>query len=181
LEITAYKSPQTFSLEIAWDILPITLQLQSIIPTYRPDTPCLLCKTGPDSIRHIFFHCHYARVIWHLSPWPLDSTTLDSPNLCNWIRIILSLGANLHIPRFVHHQFQVFVVVTCDLLWFHRNKAFHDGLSFDARILAKLIIKNYHQHCNDPPPMTQYCPLLAPHIRLPRRSLILGLLSQRLA
>jgi hypothetical protein len=37
------------------------------------------------------------------------------------------------------------------------------------------------QNCNDPPPMTQYCPLLAPHIRLPRRSPILGLLSQRLA
>jgi hypothetical protein len=36
-------------------------------------------------------------------------------------------------------------------------------------------------NCNDPPPMTQYCPLLAPHIRLPRRSPILGLLSQRLA
>jgi hypothetical protein len=36
-------------------------------------------------------------------------------------------------------------------------------------------------YCNDPPPMTQYCPLLAPHIRLPRRSPILGLLSQRLA
>jgi len=35
--------------------------------------------------------------------------------------------------------------------------------------------------CNDPPTMTQYCPLLAPHIRLPRRSPILGLLSQRLA
>jgi cellulose synthase/poly-beta-1,6-N-acetylglucosamine synthase-like glycosyltransferase len=35
--------------------------------------------------------------------------------------------------------------------------------------------------CNDPPPMTQSCPLLAPHIRLPRRSPILGLLSQRLA
>jgi hypothetical protein len=38
-----------------------------------------------------------------------------------------------------------------------------------------------HDKCNDPPPMTQYCPLLAPHIRLPRRSPILGLLSQRLA
>jgi len=35
--------------------------------------------------------------------------------------------------------------------------------------------------CNNPPPMTQYCPLLAPHIRLPRRSPILELLSQRLA
>jgi len=37
------------------------------------------------------------------------------------------------------------------------------------------------RECNDPPSMTQYCPLLAPHIRLPRRSPILGLLSQQLA
>jgi hypothetical protein len=104
-------------------------------------------KVGPDSTRYLFFHCHYARVIWRLSPWPFDSTTLYSPNLCDWIRIILSPKATLNIPRSEHHRFQVFAAVTCDLLWFHCNKAFHDGLSFDARILAKLILNNYHQHC----------------------------------
>jgi hypothetical protein len=46
-----------------------------------------------------------------------------------------------------------------------------------ARIRMTLI----HRSCNDPPPMTQYCPLLASHTRLRRRSPILGLLSQRLA
>jgi hypothetical protein len=137
-----------FLWKIAWGILLTTSRLQSIIPAYKPDTPCPLCKTGPDPIRHLFFHSHFIRVIWRLSPWPLDSTTLDSPNLCDWIRVILSPGANLHIPRSELHRFQVFSTVTCDLLWFHRNKAFHDGLTFDASILVKLIIKNYHQHCD---------------------------------
>jgi hypothetical protein len=66
LQLTDYL--QLFLWKIAWNILPTTMRLQSIIPSYRPATPCPLCKVGPDSTRHIFFHCHYARVIWRLSP-----------------------------------------------------------------------------------------------------------------
>jgi hypothetical protein len=73
---------------------------------------------------------------------------LDSLNLCEWIRVILYPKALLHIPCSELHHFQVFAVVTCDFLWFHRNKAFYDGLSFDARIISKLIINTYHQHCD---------------------------------
>jgi hypothetical protein len=39
---------------------------------------------------------------------------------------------------------------------------------FFIRNIIKSAIQ-VHRKCNDPPPMTQYCPLLAPHIRLPRR------------
>jgi len=137
-----------FLWKIAWDILPTSSRIQSIIPAYKPDTPCPLCKFGLDSIRHLFFHCHFARVIWRLSPWPLDSSTLDSPNLCDWVRIILSPGSTLHIPYSEFHRFQVFATVTCDLLWLHRNKAYHNGLSFDARVLAKMVMNSYHQHCD---------------------------------
>jgi hypothetical protein len=137
-----------FLWKIAWDILPTTTRLQTIIPNYLPNTLCPLCKSGPDSVRHLFFHCHFARINWRLSPWPLDSTTLDYPNLQDWIKIILSPGANLHIPSSEHHRFQVFATVTCDMLWFHRNKAFHDGTSFDACTVAKLITKKYYQHCD---------------------------------
>jgi len=50
-------------------------------------------------------------------------------------------------------------------------------VSYDIWALLKVGIKE--SWCNDPPPMTQYCPLLAPQTRLPRRSPILGLLSQK--
>jgi hypothetical protein len=33
---------QLFIWKIAWNILPTTMRLQSIIPAYRLDTPCLL-------------------------------------------------------------------------------------------------------------------------------------------
>jgi hypothetical protein len=140
------------------------LRLQSIILTYHLVVSCPLCKTGPDSLRHLFFHCHFARVVWHLSPWPLDSTNLDSLNLCDWVLVILYHEALLYIPCSELHRFQVFATVTCDLLWFHHNKTFHDGLSFDAHILAKLIINTYHQHCDawsnklDPAPEKWICP-----------------------
>jgi hypothetical protein len=130
------------------EYFPTTQRLQSIIPAYHPDASCPLCKSGPDSIRHLFFHCHFARVVWRLSPWPLDSSTLDSLDLVDWVRVILYPDALLHIPFLERHRFQVFAAVACDLLWFHRNKAFHDGLTFEARTVTNLIYTSYHQHCN---------------------------------
>ncbi|XP_062177050.1 uncharacterized protein LOC133881987 [Alnus glutinosa] len=137
-----------FIWKIAWNIFPTIQRLQPIIPTHRPDAFCPLCKGGPDSLRHLFFHCHFARVVWRLSSWPLDSTTLDSPHLCDWVRVILYPEALLHIPSLELHRFQVFAAVACDLLWFHRNKAYHEGMSFDARNLARQIVTTYHQHCD---------------------------------
>jgi hypothetical protein len=137
-----------FIWKIAWNIFPTTQRLQSIIPTHRPDASCPLCKGGPDSLRHLFFHCHFAIVVWRLSPWPLDSTTLDSPNLCDWVQVILYPEALLHIPSLELHHFQVFAAVACDILWFHRNKAYHEGMSFEARNLARQIVTTYHQHCD---------------------------------
>lgn len=63
------------------------------------------------------------------------------------MRVILYPEAFLHIPSLELHCFQVFAAVACDLLWFHRNKAYHEGISFDARNLARQIITTYHQHC----------------------------------
>jgi hypothetical protein len=57
-----------FIWKIAWDILPTSLRLQSILPTFTLDISCPLRNSGPDSLRHLFFHCHFARVVWRLSP-----------------------------------------------------------------------------------------------------------------
>jgi hypothetical protein len=124
------------------------VRLQSIIPEYRPGFLCPLCKSGPDSLWHLFLHCHFARVVWRLSPWPLDSTTLDSPNLQDWIQIILAPGATLNILIAERHRFQVFATVACDLLRFHRNKALHDKNIFNARTVANLITSTFHHHCD---------------------------------
>lgn len=66
----------------------------------------------------------------------------------DWIKLILSPGSSLHIARMEHHRFQIFAAVTCDLLWFYRNKAFHDGITYDALQVSKNINKISLQHAD---------------------------------
>jgi hypothetical protein len=44
------------------------------------------------------------------------------------------------------HKFQIFAAVACDILWFYRNKAYHDGLSYDAISVSKHINKISLEH-----------------------------------
>jgi len=105
-----------------------------------------LCKVGEDSVQHLFFKCIFARVVCRHSFWPLGSTTLNFPNILDWIKVIISPGTTLKIPKGDHHCFQIFVAVTCDLLWSYRNKAYHDGLSFDALPMSRNTNKVAFEH-----------------------------------
>lgn len=117
-------------MENCWNILPTKAHLSSIIPSNSLQV-CPLCKAAEDSLQHLFFNCSFARIIWRNSFWPLDSTTLNFSNMVDWINIIITHGPLLGIPSEDHHKFQIIAAVSCDLLWFHRNKAYHDGTSFD--------------------------------------------------
>jgi hypothetical protein len=44
------------------------------------------------------------------------------------------------------HKFQNFASVACDILWFYRNKAFYDGISFDARSVSAHVNKISLEH-----------------------------------
>jgi hypothetical protein len=69
--------------------------------------------------------------------------------MVDWIKMIISPSSSLGIPRKDQHKFQIFAAVACDLLWFYRNKAFHDGLTFDAALLvSKRTIKVSSDHFN---------------------------------
>ncbi|GLT68009.1 hypothetical protein SLA2020_402740 [Shorea laevis] len=133
-----------FLWKIAWNILPTGDRLQFFQPV-SPLKLCPLCKAAEDSLHHLFFRCDIARVIWRNSPWPLDSTVLNFPSMMDWIKFIIS-PSSLGINRKDHHHFQIFAAVLCDLLWFYRNKAYHDGLLFDALLISRNINRITHEH-----------------------------------
>jgi hypothetical protein len=81
-----------------------------------------------DSLHHLFFECIFARVVWRHSFWPLDSIALKFTSMSEWISSIISPGSSI------------------DILWFYRNKAFHDGVSFDAISVSKYINKISLEH-----------------------------------
>jgi hypothetical protein len=61
-----------FLWKIAWNILPTKEHLGLLFPI--SNSLCPLCKVADDSLSHLFFECFFARVVWRLSFWPLDSS-----------------------------------------------------------------------------------------------------------
>jgi hypothetical protein len=68
--------------------------------------------------------------------------------MADWIQHIISPGISLNIPSIDHHKFQIFAVVTCDLLWFYRNKFYHEGITIDIRLILKHINTVTMEHYN---------------------------------
>jgi hypothetical protein len=66
--------------------------------------------------------------------------------LLEWIQLIVSPGNSLGIPLVDRHKFQIFASVACDIIWFYRNKAFHDGITFDAHSVFAHINKISLEH-----------------------------------
>jgi hypothetical protein len=130
-----------FIWKAAWNLFPTMEWLNAIFSSLDSVAVCPLCKGGEDSIQHLFFKCIFARVIWRHSFWPIDSLSFNFTNMLDWIKVIISPGATLKIPKEDHYRFQILAVVACDFLWSSRNKAYHENLSFDALNLSRKIIK----------------------------------------
>ena len=135
-----------FLWKIAWNVLPTKERLGQLFPV--SDSSCPLCKMASDSLHHLFFECFYARVVWRHSFWPMDSTALYFPSMVEWISSIISPVNTLGIPVIDEHKFQIFASVACDILWFYRNKALHDNVSFEARMVShhinKISLEHFH-------------------------------------
>jgi hypothetical protein len=99
-----------------------------------------------DSLSHLFFECFFARVVWRLSFWPLDSSAFHFSSMVDWITAIITIDRSLGIPLRDQQKFQIFASVACDILWFYRNKALHENLSFDARSMSIHINKISLEH-----------------------------------
>jgi ribonuclease HI len=66
--------------------------------------------------------------------------------MTDWIASIISPGRSLCIPFEEQHKFQIFAFIACDILWFYRNKALHDDVSFDAHSVSAHINKISLEH-----------------------------------
>jgi hypothetical protein len=137
-----------FLWKIAWDIIPTKSRLNHFLNFSPFDLLCPLCKSETDSLSHLFFRCVFSRVAWRSSFWPLNSLVWDNLSPSQWIEGILSPHSSFGIPLADSHLFQIFASVLCDLIWFNRNKALHDGLTPNVLVLANSIKKTALDHHN---------------------------------
>jgi hypothetical protein len=134
-----------FLWKIAWNILPTMERLGQLF-NVNLDFSCPLCKIADDSLHHLFFGCIFARIVWRHSFWPLDSTKFNFSSMVDWITVIISPVNSLGIPLADCHKFQIFASVACDILWYYRNQAFHNGTTFEARNVSMHINKIALEH-----------------------------------
>jgi len=66
--------------------------------------------------------------------------------MVDWIKLIVSPCHSLGIPTADCHKFQIFASVACDILWYYRNQAFHNGSIFEARNVSMHINKIALEH-----------------------------------
>jgi hypothetical protein len=134
-----------FLWKIAWNILPTKERLSQLF-NVNLDFSCLLYKIADDSLQHLFFGCIFVRIVWHHSFWPLDSTTFNFSSMVDWIKLIISPTNSLSIPLADCHRFQIFASVACDILWYYKNQAFHNGITFVAQNVSMHINKIALEH-----------------------------------
>ena len=134
-----------FLWKIAWDILPTKERLGRLFNvTLNISYP--FCKIANDSLQHLFFGRIFARVVWRHSFWPLDSTKFNFSSMVDWIKLIIPPTNTLGIPLKDCHRFQIFASVACDILWYYRNQAFHNGSIFEVRNVSLHINKIALEH-----------------------------------
>jgi hypothetical protein len=66
--------------------------------------------------------------------------------MVDWIKLIISPCNSLGIPLTDCHKFQIFASVACDILWYYRNQAFHNGITFEAQNVSMYINKIALEH-----------------------------------
>jgi hypothetical protein len=135
-----------FLWKIAWNLLPTKTRLKTIFQIPAKNSLCPLCSVEEESFSHLFFTCIFARVAWRSSFWPLDSSAWFSIPPSNWIKGLIHPHSFFGIPPADCHLFQIFAAVLCDLIWFARNKAVHEGSIPDISSLARLIRKTTLAH-----------------------------------
>jgi hypothetical protein len=60
--------------------------------------------------------------------WPLNTSCLLADPYPDWILAIIDPVTWLSIPKNEVRKFQLFVVLTLDLIWFCRNKLVHEAI-----------------------------------------------------
>jgi hypothetical protein len=118
------------------------------LPTFNSGEIVMSRENSKKKFTYAFFYIYiYIKARrYSLSPWPIDSMAFSFTSNLDRIKVILSPGSLLHLPKEDHHYFQIFATLACDLFWTYRNKAYHEGLSFNELTISRQISKVALEH-----------------------------------
>ena len=91
-------------------------------------------------------HCEWAAQIWLLAPRPLIIHNLANVSIVDWIKAILYPSSKLGLDDEMAREFQLYAAISCDQLWWTRNKARVEGINSNPIELARQILRVFQEH-----------------------------------
>ncbi|KAE7996355.1 hypothetical protein FH972_001086 [Carpinus fangiana] len=70
--------------------------------------------------------CHFARIVWSSSSWPINTEAFNNQPITEWTVTILNPNKVLNVPRVGSGKFQPHAAITLDHIWFVRNQLVHN-------------------------------------------------------
>lgn len=133
--------------KVSWNILPTRARLASALHfSVEDDLLCPLCGYFEESLHHLFLVCSFSRIAWMESRWRSNLLPFADISLSSWILMILQPALLLDILVADVHDFQLFVVISMDLVWANHNKIVHGSRSLDPVQLALQISASSRKH-----------------------------------
>ncbi|XP_042983410.1 uncharacterized protein LOC122312832 [Carya illinoinensis] len=130
------------------NILPTRSLLKNCLSLSESQVNYPICDSEEENVNHLFLNCTFSKVLWRLSPLPLDISKFASIGITKWVECILNPENPLKIPSQQIQQFQLFALLSMDCLWFLRNKIVHDSFSYNLDTFVNGVLKNFKEHCN---------------------------------
>ncbi|KAF4395183.1 hypothetical protein F8388_001570 [Cannabis sativa] len=114
------------------------------------ENECLICNCMPETPKHLFFECHFARGVWFGSPLTVRSGEIQG-------NTILDMVVNLCKDRDGGSLQKILVCcyVICDGIWKYRNSLLHGGKKVElgrfmddvnARFEEFVVVQNAYVH-----------------------------------
>jgi exonuclease III len=133
--------------KIAWDLLPSRANIGRFVISEDSNAwVCPFCKGPLETLSHIFLDCNLARFIWSNSSWPNVISSYLSRPIHEWILAIVYPTEKLDIPIAHASKFQIFAVLTMDLIWLSRNKLLHEALQPDPYKISQQLHTSLDSH-----------------------------------
>lgn len=107
---------------------------------------CISCQDKAETIIHISFECSVARLLWHLSPCPINisQTLFSSP--VDWKCSIINADISSGILTASLLSFVLNVALVTDTLWFSQNKTVHEVIHVIVADMRDSLNNLYSDH-----------------------------------
>ncbi|KAL3642837.1 hypothetical protein CASFOL_013652 [Castilleja foliolosa] len=126
---------------LVWKIvnnsLPCKAKLGSLFNLSNHD--CVMCNSGVESLEHLFLICPYIQQVFFVSFWHFNLAKFAHLSIKDWLNLIFDKSNKLFNSLSERTEFQIFVVILFDWVWFNRNKIMHGGNALTVTKLTNLV------------------------------------------